>query len=387
MPEPATAAFPVPADLKPLLLIIAEVKVTRRGPVPVPPSRRPVLWPAGTPNLGLVWERYLPAHDLKEVGNGRTKSPAGVDFTPLAAAGCDRKKLSAIAARWRGFGVLEWYSRSAAAQARPTESLLDALHARRLALVKRSEPFACPVYTVHQGLTIGMGLPATLENSGVAFERTYGFPILPGKSLKGLALHFLLEEIGGLGKVNRRWIGPAMPAAKALAQTGLPPNEAAALLDQLPGRKLPGSERNLTHAESPYSLLELQTICFGSPEREGAVQFNDGWPLPAPDGWAAPAVLTPHHKHHLADQRDGEHPVKTHLDQELPEPAHFLTVKRGVQFVIPLAVTSGGRGLPSEALTRMLTFVRCLLDRALSEWGVGGRSGAGFGRMIFDGFR
>ena len=124
-------------------------------------------------------------------------------------------------------------------------------------------------------------------------------------------------------------------------------------------------------------LARVADFLLGTNDAEGAIAFFDGWARPEDSGWFAPAVLTPHHNEYRADRLK-----EPHLDHESPVPAHFLTIRRGVHFVIPLALTLRGRLAASNVHDELLRLTRHYLDRALDEWGIGGRSGASFGRLV-----
>jgi CRISPR-associated protein Cmr6 len=128
---------------------------------------------------------------------------------------------------------------------------------------------------VRDRLAIGLGIESVLEN-GVRLQHTYGTPLIPGSSLKG---------------VLRR---------------GLPAEH----------RDRPGDDgRN------------VEWFLFGDTKHEGAALFHDAWWVPDASPPLALDVLTPHHQEYL--QRQGPP-----TDFDNPVPVHFLTVRGRFLFVI-----------------------------------------------------
>jgi len=139
----------------------------------------------------------------------------------------------------------------------------------------QDENIICREGAVRDRLAIGLGSESVLEN-GIRLQHTYGTPLIPGSSLKG---------------VLRR---------------GLPPEHS----DQ------PGEEgRN------------FESYLFGDTKYEGAARFHDAWWVPDASPPLALDVLTPHHQEYM--QR-GSAPT----DFDNPVPVHFLTVRGRFLFVI-----------------------------------------------------
>ena len=152
------------------------------------------------PNLGLLWQRYFPAHDLPQSLPESCTTPCGLSFQPLwdglladqRLSGDERKKRAEQALKtWRGAGAVSWYC-SLAREVTNEEShkeLLAALHERR-----RQALLGPPIWIEARAVTrllIGQGNAAPLENSGISLGDLYGFPYLPAASLKGLLRHWL----------------------------------------------------------------------------------------------------------------------------------------------------------------------------------------------------
>jgi CRISPR-associated protein Cmr6 len=221
--------------------------------------------------------------------------------------------------------------------------LLENLHARRKAAMARLSPRISLTMESVSHVAIGSGNPSTIENSGLSFHHTYGFPILPGSSLKGLARHFLLEEY---------W-EELCPHDTSIPEDAFPRNESCASVDRL----LFGA------SDDPAAM--------------GAVFIEDGWPLPPASGktWFCNDVLTPHHPKYYSGEK------KIADDTETPNIIHFLCLSQDTKFEIPIGLTPEGQKLDDALREIVLAFARHLLILALSTWGIGSRTGAGLGRL------
>jgi CRISPR type III-B/RAMP module RAMP protein Cmr6 len=293
-----------------------------------------------SPNVGLLWHRYLPAHDLKAVKDRESAaSPAGVALAEIWDAGSQTvnrtSELSTLAKGWAGFGCLNWFQRVAAGAQTALAPLLGELGSRRRREIESGGASRVFGARALRRIAVGLGLPAGFENSGVALERTYGFPILPGSSLKGLLSHFLAEEA---------------PEPDELARSGW--------------------------TRDVEELRQLVCGRTGTEGSEGAICFFDAWPLPAGEPWFEPDLVNPHHSKHAAG--DPQHPVAD--DREDPVPSFFLGLRQGVRFEVALGLTaSGAAGLAPAEQGKVLDLARRLLLLALRRWGIGARTGAGYG--------
>lgn len=354
----AFAPFSVPRDLQPSFagdrLPVAEDKYKRDGSLrrcqPVDTSD-PVPAFSNQANLSLLWHSYLPARDVSgPLDNSRTDW--GIDFSNLRDKNPSNWKTCAQS--WASFGTIQWFTRQAGAITSCPEFAghLALLHHRRRTALERLGPLT--FLSVRSVLRIAMGLgnPSVFENGGLAFQDTYGFPVLPGASLKGLARHFLVEEY------------PSDPPNTA-------PDEESRLLPQ-------GSDAD-----------HVATLLFGTGSgeedetgEEGALTFHDGWPLASEndEGWFEVDVLTPHHRKYYGAEKNPPPPG----DNDPPNPIHFLTVREGVPFEIPVTLSLPGRALEPQMQMDVLAMGRMLLICALDRWGAGSRTGAGYGRFLPD---
>jgi CRISPR-associated protein Cmr6 len=269
-----------------------------------------------SPNAGLLWNRYLPEHSRPQ---------------PDA---------------WKGYGVIRWFEKRIvpatyfeAPNIRPLK--IEVLRKRRESVLKRRGcawlEFAA---TARRRCLVGQGNASSVENSGLAFHGTYGFPIVPGSSLKGLARHYLSDLY-------------ANDLVAFLAENAaVPPigNETA----DLTTRMLFGDE--------------------SEPQVEGGIVFHDGWPMDTGESWFDVDVLTVHHKRYYEGQGCAD-------DTDSPNPVHFLTVRSGTEFRMLLSLSQVGRRWPTEKQTAALRCVYLLLKAVLTEWGAGAKTGAGYGRM------
>jgi CRISPR-associated protein Cmr6 len=168
-------------------------------------------------------------------------------------------------------------------------------------------------------LIVGLGTENVLE-TGIRLHHTYGMPILPGSALKGLAAHYCDQTWGA-------------------------------------------SEENFKRGRPYHQLL------FGTTDESGCIIFHDGWFVP--DSESEPLkldVMTPHHPRWL----DGSVPP---TDFDSPTPVPFLSVAG--QFHVAVS-WHGPAGDKSRNWTELSL---SLVVDALHNWGVGGKTTSGYGRL------
>ena len=198
-------------------------------------------------------------------------------------------------------------------------------------------------------LLIGHG-NASPTDVGFTVHQTWGVPVIPGSALKGLLAHYV-EAVYGPDPAN--------------------PNDD----DRASYVGVTWNNGRIVHGPGAvYGAL------FGAPaadqddgcglgERAGCVVFHDAWLVP--DGVktlpVAPDVLTVHQKEYY-DSNGQSLPN----DYGSPVPVAFLTVRPQTKFLVAL---SGDPAWTEFAMT--------MLRDALAEWGVGGKTAAGYGRMRF----
>jgi CRISPR-associated protein Cmr6 len=210
-------------------------------------------------------------------------------------------------------------------------------------------------------LLVGHGNASATE-VGLTVHHTWGVPMIPGSALKGLLAHYV-DAVYGPGDPRR------------------PPWEQSE--DERPRVDYQGiawKGRRIQRGPG-----EVYRRLFGAPEAEedeamrqhdleagasaGLVTFHDALYIPGSateDKPFAVDVLTVHQKIYYGTS--GQH---WPCDYDDPNPVAFLTVRPGVKMFLALS------GPPdwSELAER-------LLRDALAKWGVGGKTSAGYGRLI-----
>jgi CRISPR-associated protein Cmr6 len=191
-------------------------------------------------------------------------------------------------------------------------------------------------------LAVGLGNKANAHEIGLSLHGTYGWPVIPGTSLKGLAAAWAVTSRGD-AKAVRRLLGTPRPAA---AQ----PDSAVEVADgpaEPGGRGAPAEPR----------------------AARGTVCFLDAIPAGTPVTVMVD-VLTPHVKPYY-DAMAGESgkPMMPPAEYHNPVPVNFLTV-RGV-FAVDLY------GPDQRDVELAATWLR----EAGQELGAGGKTAAGYGYM------
>ncbi|MCU0683414.1 MAG: type III-B CRISPR module RAMP protein Cmr6 [Polyangiaceae bacterium] len=231
------------------------------------------------------------------------------------------------------------------------------------------------VFVLDARLLLGHGNPSA-TGVGLTVHPTWGVPYLPGSALKGLLSHYVDSTYGPEGAAQAPHAHVEPEARERARYQG------------------PRFERG----RIKWGPGDLHRALFGAPEAEddaiaaaggaeagaaqGRVIFHDALSLPpgltvgpqgvtnigAPNGPEHPFaadVLTVHQKTYYDDNARLSWPN----DYDNPNPVGFLTVRPGWRFLLAL---SG----PPDALS----LVGPLLAAALGEWGIGGKTSAGYGR-------
>lgn len=169
-------------------------------------------------------------------------------------------------------------------------------------------------------LIVGLGTENVLE-TGIRLHHTYGTPILPGSALKGLAAHYC-DQVWGATEESFKQRGP------------------------------------------------YHQLLFGTTDDSGCIVFHDAWFIPESEQHPLKLdVMTPHHPKWL----DGTVPP---TDFDSPKPVPFLAVEGRFH----VAVSWHGPE-DYEKSVAWTTMAFDLLLAALSDWGVGGKTTSGYGRM------
>ncbi len=192
-------------------------------------------------------------------------------------------------------------------------------------------------------LIVGLGTENVLE-TGIRLHHTYGLPTLPGSALKGLAAHYCDQVWGQRDNCD-------------------------SLDDALKFRGPRKEDQKTNRPAEPHG--EFHKILFGANDESGCIVFHDGWFVPDSDSSPLKLdVMTPHHSG-WNNIDDPEPPT----DFDSPIPIPFLSV--AVKFHIAVAWC----GPESERANDWTKLALSLLTDALKNWGVGGKTSSGYGRL------
>jgi CRISPR-associated protein Cmr6 len=183
-------------------------------------------------------------------------------------------------------------------------------------------------------LIVGLGEESVLE-TGVRLHHTYGVPLIPGTALKGIASHYC-DHVWG----QRHLGGQARE-----------------------------ENQGFRRGEIYHRLL------FGNTEDGGAVRFEDAWlepnSLTAAKEGLLPDIMTPHHPDWQTS------PAAPPTDFDNPRPVAYLSVAG--RFHLALSWQGPANSTQADPWTELALN---LLKESLCEWGVGGKTSSGYGRLI-----
>jgi CRISPR-associated protein Cmr6 len=209
-------------------------------------------------------------------------------------------------------------------------------------------------------LLIGHG-NASATDVGLTVHHTWGVPVIPGSALKGLLAHYVDAVYGPDDPDRKPWEQEGDQRTRADFQG---PTWRGRRIQRGPGavyRALFGAP----DAEDDEVMRERDLEAGAS---AGLVTFYDA--LYVPEGGDhkpfAADVLTVHQKDYY-DSSGGSWPN----DYDSPKPIAFLTVRPGTRFLFALSGPADWTELAER-----------LLRDALAGWGVGGKTSAGYGRLL-----
>ncbi len=243
------------------------------------------------------------------------------------------------------------------------EALLKSVNARTF--------IAAPDYRV----VVGFGAEHVLETN-LYLHRIYGFPVIPGSALKGLARAFAFWELAAklqlpaldFDELDRRKRLPHPPPSPLqlldkLLSEGEDRKREKALgnLKEEPNCRAIESLRNLTLAAWKEKVQDFYTV-FGTQSNRGSITFFDAYPTTAPK--LEPDILNPHFPDYYGDKNKRTPPS----DNQNPKPNYFLTVAANQEFRFAVA---GNLAEKAEAW----------LKQGLATLGVGGKTSSGYGFM------
>lgn len=193
-------------------------------------------------------------------------------------------------------------------------------------------------------VAVGLGEKGNAHELGITLHGTYGWPVIPGSGLKGVAAAFMWDKAGGTAKgreMFREAFGAPFP----------------------PSRPITGQR-----GESPGAGSEEEEI---ERSARGSVRFLDALPCEGPVTVSVD-VLTPHVKPYYdttRERREGEDPEPP-AEHHQPVPVQFLTITGGT-FAADLVGDS----------ERITGYAADWLRTAVQDLGVGAKTSAGYGYM------
>jgi len=215
--------------------------------------------------------------------------------------------------------------------------------------------------TLASRLLIGHG-NSSAADIGITVHHTWGVPIIPGSALKGLVAHYVDATYGPSDLDRKPWEQEGEERARVDYQ-GVTWH----------GRRIergPGAVyRALFGAPDTREDDAMREHDFEAGAATGLVTFHDA--LYVPDSITdnkpfAADVLTVHQKRYY--DSSGESAPN---DYDSPIPVAFLTVRPGARLIFALSGPADWTELAER-----------LLRDALEQWGVGGKTSAGYGRFV-----
>lgn len=215
-------------------------------------------------------------------------------------------------------------------------------------------------------LLVGHG-NASATDVGLTVHHTWGVPVIPGTSLKGLLSHYVDAVYGPENPDLPPWEQPEGLERERARYRGVvwDTDTHKRRILQGPGE----SHRALFGAPEADMDEEWRKHRLTAGATKGLVVFHDALYVPGSadrDQPFATDVLTVHQGTYYKSS-DKNWPN----DYESPNPVAFVTVRPRVRMLFALS------GWPE-----LTEFAERLLVDALRDWGVGGKSSAGYGRLV-----
>lgn len=334
-------------------------------PIPVPGSAYEAFWAYKEKpfqNAGLIFERFAPYW----ADHADTDKEAGLKAALEASQKVDRDLLAAWNARWQNL---------------TTNALTFSLQ-------------------TDWRLIAGLGKKGSLE-VGFTFHR-YGFPYLPGSSLKGLARSAALLQIGEkIGKTKFEALHKQIVPEKEQKKVGL--LGALEMVLSLPEEKIFLEEMELcSPAPEVVELSKRFRTIFGTTEHGGHIIFFDAIPSDRELPRLELDIMNPHYPKYY-EQTGNSNPQTPPANWQSPVPVKFLTVASGVVFRFAVGWRSAPidttplDSLPTEVARKewswfkgaisptvesrnpLLEQARNWLEGGLRDLGAGGKTNAGYG--------
>jgi CRISPR-associated protein Cmr6 len=261
------------------------------------------------PNPGLIFDRFVPDWSRQS-----TLKKDGLEAVRRAAERVDKQLLREWNTRWQA-----------------------------CAKAANGEPFGL---TTDWRLIAGLGRKGPLE-VGFTFHR-YGFPILPGSSVKGVARAWALLQI-----------------AEKVGTTELKELDGILSADGDKERKKYEDWKAGQPAEVQKLADDFRTV-FGTTAAAGQAIFFDA--IPARKPTLELDIMNPHYPKYYS----GEEPP---TDWQSPVPVYFLTVAANTEFRFAV----GWRGALDEEGRRLRNLAQTWLIEGLTQLGAGAKTSAGYG--------
>jgi CRISPR-associated protein Cmr6 len=253
---------------------------------------------------------------------------------------------------WSSKSTLKKEGLQRVTKAQADEALLREWNARweRCVRAARGEPFTLQT---DWRFVAGLGRKGSLE-VGFTFHR-YGFPILPGSSVKGVARAWAFLELAEQANVN-----PLAELDEVLSA------------DSEDDEKEEKKKYLRWRAAQPDEVQQLADdfrVIFGTLATAGRAVFFDAIPAQLPT--LELDVMNPH----FPEYYKGNAPP---TDWQSPVPVYFLTVAAGTEFRFGV----GWRGALDEAGQRLRRLAQKWLTEGLINLGAGAKTSAGYGYFV-----
>jgi len=270
---------------------------------------------SGALNASLIFDRYAPDW----AGKGEIKKD-GLAVVEEAVGRVDQEALAAVQTRWR-----------------------------RLVEAAGAQPFTLKT---DWRLIAGLGHKGPLE-VGFTFHR-YGFPILPGSSVKGVARAWAFCEL-----------------AERLQESSLLQLEGILALPEQDKYEEQFADRYHQSRPEVVAMAADFRAIFGTTGTAGLAIFFDA--IPAGQTRLQLDIMNPHFPHYYGDKNGTVRPT----DCQSPKPVYFLTVAEKSEF---LFAVGWRRPLAGDAeAVRLQPRARDWLIHGLTELGAGAKTSAGYG--------
>ncbi len=211
-------------------------------------------------------------------------------------------------------------------------------------------------------LVVGMGYPSPVEN-GFLFHHTYAIPYIPGEALKGVSRSALLTEVFSYLNIHdEKEVGRI---EKSLTSG----NYEDGILKNI---YLDFKQGGIVFVEKGEGIgfLELYRTLFGDQKQRGEVVFYDAFPTVISKNNLELDIMNPHYSNYYASKNPP-------ADWDNPNPIVFLTLA-DVSFRFQIAY------YPLEPMHEkrsdyILDIAQNLIEYALVNYGVGGKTRLGYG--------